>query len=68
MEASYKLLEEVFRHFASGDRMQPKMLPEDYDNLVMVIGRLENTQHELREARELREQLLRELNGEDEEG
>lgn len=48
--------------------MQPKMLPEDYDNLVMVIGRLENTQHELREARELREQLLRELNGEDEEG
>ena len=35
--------------------MQSKMREEDYDNLVMVIGRLENTYEELKEARILRE-------------
>lgn len=36
----------MFRRFASGgDMMQPKMTEGDYENLVMVIGRLENTYH-----------------------
>ena len=60
IEACYKLVEEVFYYFG----YRGKMRLQDYESLVLVIGRFDDPEKELAEARELRAILLAELNKE----
>lgn len=53
-------MEEVFYYFG----YRGKMRLQDYESLVLVIGRFDDPEKELAEARELRAILLAELNKE----